>query len=254
MKAIELILSKSPEHILIIEDEENIQELIQYNLEQQGYSVNCAFNGKEAEAHLQKTPPDLILLDRMLPGKSGIELCKQFKQTPSIAHIPIILVTAKGEEEDVVVGLEAGADDYILKPFSPPILIARVKAVLRRVSLVSIKSLPQSTQNSNSSTSPTSDEIHFKEIQIHFGRREVSLKGISINLTFSEFEVLALLIKKPGWVFTRNQIVEGIRGGEYPVTERSVDVLIVSLRKKLGELSPLLETIRGVGYRLKDER
>ncbi len=228
--------------ILIVEDEANIQELIRYNLEQQGYQVDSAFNGKEAENFLKSSPPHLILLDRMLPGKSGIELCKQFKQTAASAHIPIILVTAKGEDHDVVNGLEAGADDYILKPFSPPILIARVKAVLRRSALA------------NPQAKVADSLLQYQEIQIHIGKREITVNERPINLTYSEFELLLLLVKKPGWVFTRNQIVQGIRGGEYPVTERSVDVTIVNLRKKLGKLSYLLETIRGVGYRLKDEK
>jgi len=173
----------------------------------------------------------------MLPGIDGLDVCRLLQSDKETSAIPIVMLTARGEEEDVVKGLELGADDYITKPFSPRVLIARIKSVLRR------KQKP--VQNDE-------DTVRFNEISIDPGKRKVSVSGQTVELTYSEFEILNFLIRHPGWVFTRNEIVDNIRGDNYPVTDRSVDVQIVGLRKKLGAASKYIETVRGVGYRMKE--
>lgn len=228
----------SEEKILIVEDEEDIQELIRYNLSKNGYDVSTASTGEEAWKLLGQNQPDLILLDLMLPGIDGLELCGMVKQDSTLKTIPIIMVTARGEESDIVKGLEIGADDYIAKPFSTKILLSRVKAVLRRGSI---------------STPTDSDELNYNELSIFPGQHKVKVKGESIELTASEFKALHMLARKPGWVYTRTQIVEKIHGDDYPATDRSIDVLIVGLRKKLGSFGEKIETVRGVGYRLREE-
>jgi two-component system phosphate regulon response regulator PhoB len=174
----------------------------------------------------------------MLPGIDGLRVCRILKNDSRTEHIPVIMLTAKGEESDIVAGLEMGADDYIPKPFSTKVLIARVRSVLRRAA---------ASENSDSA-----GVIKRKDLVINPGRRETLLKGKQLNLTFSEFEILYLLVKRPGWVYTRNQIVNEVKGDDYPVTERAIDVQIVGLRKKLGNCDQYIETIRGVGYRFKD--
>ncbi len=180
---------------------------------------------------------DLIILDLMLPGIDGLEVTRRLKTDPRTQQIPILMLSAKGEESDVVTGLELGADDYVTKPFSPRILIARVRASIRR----QIKGPPDETA-----------VIQVHEIEIHPGRRTVQANGQTVHLTYTEFQVLSILARRPGWVFTRSQIVDMVRGDDYPVTDRSVDVQIVGLRKKLGGCGHYIETVRGVGYRFKD--
>lgn len=226
------------ESILIVEDEEDIQELIKYNIEREGYTSVCVESGEECLEKIRETMIDLVLLDLMLPGIDGLRVCKILKNDPKTEHIPIIMLTAKGEEADIVTGLEIGADDYIPKPFSTKVLIARVRSVLRRV---------------NSHESPdNAGVIKRRDLVINPGRREVLLKNNPLTLTYSEFEILYLLAKRPGWVFTRSQIVNEVKGDDYPVTERAIDVQIVGLRKKMGNSGRYIETIRGVGYRFKD--
>jgi len=179
-----------------------------------------------------------LLLDLMLPGMDGLELCRLMKREKQTEKIPIIMLTAKGEESDIVAGLELGADDYLTKPFSPNVLLARIRAVLRR------GSQPSKPHNESPIT------IH--ELEIHPGRNEVRVEGKLTELTFTEFHILQALANRPGWVFTRNQIVEAVRGDDYPVTDRAVDVQIVGLRKKLGVVAQYIETVRGVGYRFKE--
>jgi len=226
------------EKIVVIDDEENILELVSYNLARDGYAVTCVTTGEDALKKVRAIRPDLVILDLMLPGMDGFEVCKILKNDPKTAHIPVIMLTAKGEEADVVTGLELGADDYIVKPFSPKVLIARVRAVLRRKAIEPVGE---------------SDVIQMKDLVIHPGRREVLVKGKPISLTSTEFRMLHYLARRPGWVFTRQQIIDTARGDEYPVTDRSVDVHIVGLRKKLGALGELIETVRGVGYRFKEQ-
>ncbi len=224
-------------NILLVEDEEDIQELLRFNLTKEGFSVRVAGSGEEALRAVQKQPPHLILLDLMLPGMNGLEVCRLLKRNDQTRAIPILMVSARGEEADVVAGLELGAEDYVAKPFSPRVLIARVRAVLRR--------LEQPSDDA-------SGVISIRQLLVHPGRREVRLNDEPVPLTTTEFDVLRLLASRPGWVFTRGQIVDGVRGQDYHVTERSVDVQIVGLRRKLGPLGEEIETVRGVGYRFRE--
>ncbi|MEA3428226.1 MAG: response regulator [Thermodesulfobacteriota bacterium] len=223
--------------ILVVDDEEDILELLRYNLAREGYRVVCATSGEQALNKAGSESFDLILLDLMLPGIDGLEVAKKLKNKPETRHIPIIMLTAKGEEADIVTGLELGADDYVTKPFSPRILLSRVKAVIRRKVLEEVDD---------------SSIIQIYELEIDPGRRRVLVKGSHVELTFTEFQVLYLLARRPGWVFTRFKIVDLIRGDDYPVTDRSVDVQIVGLRKKLGPCGKYIETVRGVGYRFRE--
>lgn len=225
------------EHILIVDDEEDIVELLEYNLNKEGYRITSVTTGEKVLGLAKTLLPDLIVLDIMLPNLDGLEICKLLKKDSKSQHIPIIMLSAKGEEADIVTGLELGADDYVTKPFSPRVLIARVRTVLRRIKLA-----------------PTDDNsiLNIHELVIHPGRHEVLINGESQDLTFTEFKILHFLARRPGWVFTRNQIVDAVRGEDYPVTDRSVDVQIVGLRKKLGDYGNYIETVRGVGYRFKE--
>jgi two-component system alkaline phosphatase synthesis response regulator PhoP len=225
------------ETILVVEDEEDIQELITYNLTKEGYRVIAVGSGEDAVAATAKEPPDLILLDLMLPGTDGLEVCRMLKGDAATRDIPVVMVTAKGEEADVVVGLELGADDYITKPFSPKVMIARVRAVLRRGRIRS---------------DDDSADIKIHDLVIKPGRHEALIEGKKVDLTVTEFRLLHLLARRPGWVYTRYQIVDALHGDDYPVTDRSIDVQVVGLRKKLGRAGSYIETVRGVGYRFKD--
>ncbi len=231
--------SKIKKHILVVEDEEDILALIHYNLTREGFRSTCATSGEEALRIVQKDPPDLVILDLMLPGIDGLEVCRILKNKAETRSVAVLMVTAKGEEVDVVAGLEMGADDYVTKPFSPRILIARARAVLRR------------NEDSEESIEP-SEVIKAAGLLIHLGRNEVLVDGAPVELTYTEFRVLHFLASRPGWVFTRYQIVNAVRGDDYSVTDRAVDVQIVGLRKKLGAYGKLIETVRGVGYRFKD--
>ena len=221
--------------ILIVDDEEDILELVSYNLIQNGFSVQTTTNGEQGLKLVRDTHPDLIVLDLMLPGIDGLDICRLLKSDPQTKSIPIVMLTAKGEESDVVKGLELGADDYVTKPFSPKVLVARINNVLRRFQ----KAEEQSA-----------DRISYKDVLVYPAKRQVSVAGKQVNLTYSEFEILQFLLRHPGWVFTRNEIVDQVHGDNYPVTDRSVDVQIVGLRKKLGDAGNYIQTVRGVGYRV----
>jgi two-component system phosphate regulon response regulator PhoB len=225
------------ETILIVEDEEEIQELLHYNLSKDGFRSIGVLSGEDAIKKARAEHYDCILLDLMLPGMDGLDVCRALKKDEKTRNIPVIMLTAKGEEPDIVTGLELGADDYIVKPFSPKVLIARIKTVLRRKSAEPVDE---------------SAPLQVHGMQIHPGRREVLFKNKPIELTNMEFQLLHFLASRPGWVFSRYQIVEGVRGDNYPVTDRSVDVMIVGLRKKLGDAGSLIETVRGAGYRFKE--
>ena len=229
------------EKVLVVEDEEDILELIRYNLEREGYRVTGVATGEEGLRAVTREHPDLVVLDLMLPGIDGIEVCRRLKADPHTKHLPVVMVTAKGDEADVVAGLELGADDYLTKPFSPKVLVARIRAVVRR----------RAQEGAKDATEP----IRRGDLLIHPGRREVLVGGsrVALDLTFTEFNVLQMLAARPGWVFTRAQIVDAVRGHDYHVTERSVDVHVVGLRRKLGALGELVETVRGVGYRFREE-
>ncbi len=225
------------EKVLVVDDEEDILELVRYHLDREGYDVICAETGEKALQKAKAGGIDLVVLDLMLPGMDGLEVAKRLKKDGQTGHIPIVMLTAKGEEADVVAGLELGADDYITKPFSPRILVARVRAVTRRQG----REIPDDAA-----------VIRVHNIEIHPGRRSVTIDGTPVELTFTEFQVLSVLARRPGWVFTRSQIVDLVRGDDYPVTDRSVDVQIVGLRKKLGDFGHYIETVRGVGYRFAE--
>jgi two-component system phosphate regulon response regulator PhoB len=227
----------SGEKILVVDDEENIRELVRYNLAREGYQVTTVGSGEEALKQAGSKPPDLIVLDLMLPGMDGFDVCRQLKNDSRTAHIPIVMLTVKGEESDIVVGLELGADDYITKPFSPKVLLARIKAVLRRREKEPVGE---------------SDVMTIGDLTIHPGRHEILVQGKPVKLTATEFRILHLMARKPGWVFTRYQIVDAARGDNIAVTARSVDFHITSLRRKLGPCSEYIETVWGVGYRFKE--
>jgi len=223
--------------IFVVEDDEGILELLRYNLTREGFAVASAADGEDAVKAIPRKLPDLILLDLMLPGLDGLEVCRMLKKNPKTAQIPIVMVTAKGEESDIVAGLELGADDYITKPFSLKVLVARVRTILRR-------------KEERAAEKDAVIRIH--DIVINPGRHEVIVKGKPVELTFTELKLLHLLAGRPGWVMTRQQIVDAVRGEDYAVTDRSVDVQIVGLRKKLGAQADCIETVRGVGYRFKE--
>jgi len=224
-------------NILIVDDEEDILELIRYNLTKEGYKVVCAPSGEVAIQMARTESPDLIVLDLMLPGIDGLDVCRVLKNDPKTKQITVIMLSAKGEEADVVTGLELGADDYITKPFSPRVLLARVKTALRR----------QKAGN----RVDTETTLKIESLAIDPKRYEVTILGDAIELTHTEFKLLHFLAQQPGWVFTRDQIVDAIHGHDYPVTDRSVDVQVVGLRKKMGDCGKYIETVRGVGYRFK---
>nr|WP_320114828.1 response regulator transcription factor [uncultured Desulfuromonas sp.] len=228
-------------NILIVEDEEDILALVHYNLSRDGFQVTTATTGEDGVEQARKEHPDLMILDLMLPGMDGLEVCETLKKDRELRDIPIIMLTAKGEESDIVKGLEMGAADYVTKPFSPKVLLARVKAVLRRYE-----------QGDDAEHIPTDAVIERHGLVIHPGRNEVLVDGRSVDLTYTEFRVLHFLASRPGWVFTRYQIVNAVRGEDYSVTDRAVDVQIVGLRRKLGNFGHCIETVRGVGYRFKD--
>ncbi len=226
--------------VLVVEDEQDLQDLLRYNLSREGMDVICADSGEKALEIARQKLPDLILLDLMLPGVDGLNVCRTLKNEGATANIPVVMLTAKGEEADIVVGLELGADDYIPKPFSPRVLMARIKAVLRR------------SGDPNAPEPDGEDCINVGEVIIDRGRHEVRIEDEPIDLTATEFRLLNLLATRPGRVFTRQQIIEAIHGGLAAVTDRSVDVQMVALRRKLGDHGSNLETVRGVGYRFKE--
>lgn len=223
--------------ILVVEDEDDIREMIGYNLLKAGYQVSAAASGEEALELIESRPPDLVLLDLMLPGIDGTAVCRRIKESDKTSAIPVIMLTAKGEESDIVGGFDIGADDYLVKPFSPRVLLARLRAVLRRAA----------AEGSDKEESVT---IH--NITIDRVRHKVLVKGKPADLTATEFRLLDFLARRPGWVFTREQILDGVHGESYAITDRAVDVQIVGLRKKLGAGGKYVETVRGVGYRFKE--
>ena len=229
----------SRQSVLVVEDEEDIMEVIRFNLEKEGYEVNQALSGEKALQVIENNLPSLVLLDLMLPGINGLDLCRIFKQNDRTKAIPVIMLTAKSEDADIVAGLEMGAEDYITKPFSPRGLLARVRTVLRR---------------RETGVKDDSSVIQVEGMQIHPGRHEVTMGDNVVDLTPSEFRILHYLARRPGWVYSRDQIIDAIRGHGYVVTDRAIDVQVVGLRKKLGDYGKLIETVRGIGYRFRDRR
>jgi len=230
------------EHVLVVDDEPDILELVEYNLVKEGFVVTCVASGEAALAAARTKLPDLIVLDLMLPGVDGLEVCRRLKDESATRRTPIVMLTAKGSEADIVTGLELGAADYVTKPFSPRVLTARVKAVLRR----------------DLETEGGEAVVRVAGITIHPGKHQVLVGDAPIDLTAAEFRILHFLARRPGWVFTRQQLVDAAQGddsyvADRYVTDRSVDVHIVSLRRKLGPAAAAIETVRGVGYRLKEQ-
>lgn len=225
----------SRDKILIIEDDRDIVEMLKYNLEGEGYEIITAFNGKDGIDQASKQKPDLIILDIMLPVIDGFEVCKILKKNNATVHIPIIILSAKSQETDKIVGLELGADDYITKPFSPRELIARIRAILRRGRALSFSSC-----------------IERGDIVIDSTKHKVMAGQEGISLTFTEFRLLEFLARRPGVVFSRDQILDGVIGDEAMVCDRTVDAHVKSLRRKLGAAKDYIETIRGVGYRFRE--
>lgn len=231
----------SKQHILIVEDDEDIQQLVSFNLMKEGFHVSCVSNGEDGLRLLDSEKIDCVLLDIMLPGKDGIEICRQIRGSEAWSQLPIIMMTAKRAEEEIIAGLERGADDYITKPFSPKVLIARIKALLRRPG------------KEDTETGQDGEEtLTVRDLKIFLNRHEVFVCDQKIKLTITEFAILAMLAQRPGWAFSRQQIIDTVRGYDYMVTPRMIDVHVFSLRKKLGEAGESIETVRGIGYRLKD--
>lgn len=229
------------QHVLVVDDEPDILELVRYNLEKEGFAVTGVATGEDALAAARTKLPDLVVLDLMLPGVDGLEVCRRLKSEPATQQVPIVMLTAKGTEADIVAGLELGASDYVTKPFSPRVLTARVRATLRR-----------------RDASEDEGTLHAGGITIHPGRHQTLVGDTPVELTAAEFRILHFLARRPGWVFTRQQLVDAAQGddafvNDRYVTDRSVDVHMVSLRRKLGSAGASIETVRGVGYRLRDE-
>ncbi len=229
------------ETILVVEDDENIQQLVGYNLAKAGFHVIYADNGEQALSLIKREKPELIVLDLMLPGLNGFEICKLVRKDPKTKSLPIVMLTAKSEENDMAAGLDLGADDYITKPFSPKILISRIKAALRRKEGLA----------EEGSAGKKNGPLTIHGITIDPNRYEVLVADEAIPLTVTEFSILELLARRPGWVFNRQQIIDGVRGYDYVITPRAVDVQVFGLRKKLGEAGKYIETVRGIGYRMQ---
>ncbi len=225
--------------ILIIEDESDIRELISFNLEMSGYEVAAAGDGEQGIEKASEGDFDLIVLDIMLPGIDGFQVCRLLRKAPETRDIPVLMLTARAEDDDVVFGLDAGADDYMTKPFSPRVLIARIQSALRksRADTGVKKSIPISIHN----------------LMIDGSKHQTLLDGEALDLSATEFSILRFLAENPGWVFSRNQIIDSVKGEDYPVTARSVDVQILGIRRKLGDSGNIIETVRGIGYRMKGE-
>lgn len=227
-------------NVLVVEDEEDILQLLSYTLTKGGLRVVLAQSGEEALEKLGEEHVDLILLDLMLPGISGIEVCQAVRKAEGLKDIPVVMLTAKSEEQDIIAGLAQGADDYVTKPFSPKVLMARVLANLRRRN-------PEGAEDGDEQLAP----IHLGELSLDPARFQVTIGGKSLTLTLTEFNILKLLARRPGWVFTRPQIIDAVRGYEYSISLRTVDVHVSSLRKKMGPAGRMIESVRGLGYRLK---
>lgn len=226
--------------ILVVDDESDIGELLKYNLEQEGYETAIVNEGEKVIEKLKSEAFDLLILDLMLPGVSGLDICRSMKREESLETIPIIMLTAKSSETDKIVGLEVGADDYITKPFSPREVVARVKAVLRR--------------SEDKKEYDIGGNLEFEGLKIDTSRHEVYVEGEEVKLTNTEFKILQCLLQKPGHVFNRSQLITFALGKDVSVVDRTIDVHITNLRKKLNQRGPQIESIRGVGYRLKEAR
>lgn len=226
----------SGETILVVDDEADIRELVRYNLTKEGYAIHTVATGEDALDAAERLSPAAIILDLMLPGIDGLEVCKRLKRQDTTKNIPVIMLTARTEDADMVAGLEIGADDYVTKPFSPKVLVARIRAALR---------------SREANAIPSSGRLSAHGVTVDISRHEVRCGAEEVPLSATEFSILAFLMSNPGWVFSRARIIDAVHGKDYPVTERSVDVQILGLRKKMGDCAGLVETVRGVGYRFR---
>lgn len=224
------------EKILVVEDDGDIREMLRVWFSKEGFPFSSASTGEEALSLIEKDCPDLIVLDLMLPGMDGLEVARRLKKDPKLNTIPIVMLTARTEESEILDGYDAGADDYVTKPFSPRVLAARVETLLR---------------SRKDPTPGAQSPIQVHDLTIHPGFRQAYIAGEPLDLSFTEFEILHVLASKPGWVFTRSQIIDAVRGDGYSVSDRSVDAQIFALRKKLRSYREYIETVRSVGYRFK---
>ncbi|PKN46711.1 MAG: DNA-binding response regulator [Deltaproteobacteria bacterium HGW-Deltaproteobacteria-17] len=226
------------ENVLVVDDEESILELVELHMRKEGFCVFPVVSGEDALQVLREQRIDLVILDLMLPGIDGLEVFRRMKAKEATSSIPVLMLTARSDETDIVVGLELGADDYLTKPFLPKVLVARVRALLRRV---------------RAEAQPILRELlEYDGLRMEIQRHRVTLDGVQLSLTISEFDLLKLFLTHPGWVYTRSQIIARLKGDDYPVTDRSVDVHVVGLRRKLGRLGASIETVRGIGYRIRE--
>ncbi|HVZ94200.1 MAG TPA: response regulator transcription factor [Phycisphaerales bacterium] len=231
-------LSSTRRHVLIVEDEPDIASLIQFHLTREGFQAQIATTGRAALKMVEQAKPDLIVLDIMLPDLDGLDVCRKLKRDPATGTIPILMVSARGEESDIVVGLELGAEDYVTKPFSPRVLVARAKAVLRRREVAAGSTLTLSGG----------------AIAIDHARHIVTVDGKALDLTLTQYNLLHFLAVRPGFVRTRDQIVSAVRGDGTVLSSRAIDVHVAALRQRLGSYGEVIETVRGVGYRVSDDR
>lgn len=229
----------APPHVLVVEDEPEIADLIRLNVEKIGFQVDVLHAGEPAVEFVRSKQPDLVLLDLMLPDIDGLEVCRRIKWEPATRETPIIMVTARGEESDIVTGLEMGAVDYITKPFSPRVLAARIRNVLRR-------------HGDGDPLESSNNIIDRGLIQVHLDRHEVLVDGLPVELTLTEFQILVYLCERPGFVRTRDQIISTVHGELAILSKRTIDVHITALRRKMGDAGRCIETVRGVGYRFED--
>lgn len=223
--------------LILIEDEEDIAALIKLQADISGYKLHVEVDGLNGFRAIERDKPDLVILDLMLPGQSGLDVCRKMKHDQNLKHIPVIMISAKSEEIDVVLGLELGADDYVTKPFSPKVLFSRIKAVLRRKS--ELEKVPET--------------LSFGDFTLEIDRYLVKKQGRYIAITLSEFGILRRLLSNRGKVLTRNQLLDDVQNDDAFIVDRNIDVHIASLRKKLGPKFHWIETVRGVGYRIKEE-
>jgi DNA-binding response OmpR family regulator len=238
--------TESPASILVVEDEADLQELLRHNLKRHGFDVRSALDGQQALRAVAEQPPDLVVLDVMLPLIDGLEVCRRLRGDPATAHIPVIMLTARTEEADVVAGLDLGADDYVTKPFRMRELIARIRTRLRRPGPPI-----DATATTDADTADT-EVLRHGPIVMDADRHMASVDGKPLTLTVTEFRILAMLVRRPGRVFSRQQIIDAIHDGLAAVSPRSVDVQIVTLRRRLSEHADWIETVRGVGYRMRE--
>jgi two-component system, OmpR family, alkaline phosphatase synthesis response regulator PhoP len=226
--------------ILVIEDDPDIRELLSFSLAKEGWTVLMAPDGEQGLEALRSADPDCVVLDIMLPGIDGLEVLRSIKAGSSRRRLPVIMTTAKGEDSDVVAGLELGAEDYVVKPYSPKVLVARIRAALRR------------TADMGTMGTRADGLLAKGDIKLDSGRHELKVAEAKVELSATEFAILEFFLRNPGWVFSRSQIIDAVKGRDYPVTDRAVDVQILSLRRKLGSSGDEIETVRGVGYRLRE--